>query len=45
MMVMAQRQIPTKHVCQLAAFITNIMTIIMKTWTVFTKGIMCTTMS
>ena len=29
MMVMAQRQIPTKHVCQLAAIITNTMTLIM----------------
>ena len=28
MMVMAQRQIPTKHVCQLAAIITNTMTLI-----------------
>ena len=29
MMVMAQRQIPTKHVCQLAAIITNTMALIM----------------
>ena len=54
MMVMAQRQIPTKHVCQLAAIITNTMTLIMTaiitntmtlimtTWNVFSKGIMGT---
>ena len=42
MMVMAQRQIPTKHVCQLAAIITNTMTLIKTTWNVFSKGIMGT---
>ena len=39
---MAQRQIPTKHVCQLAAIITNTMTLIKTTWNVFSKGIMGT---
>ena len=42
MMVMAQRQIPTKHVCQLAAIITNTMVLIKTTRNVFSKGIMGT---